>query len=126
MSARAAVTIDRPREELMSLWASSEHRPSYVEETGATVTFVDAPGGRGTEVHADLDEQVRGGKLGEILGKLTGGDPLARVKDDLRRFKQVVETGEIARSDATPKGESAGAKLKQRPAQPVGAEGERP
>jgi hypothetical protein len=45
--------------------------------------------------------------------------PLAKVKDDLRRFKQHVETGEIARSDATPEGELAERKLKQRPAQPL-------
>jgi hypothetical protein len=41
------------------------------------------------------------------------------VKDDLRRFKQLVETGEIPRSDAAPEGERAERKLKQRPAQPL-------
>ena len=44
---------------------------------------------------------------------------VAKVKDELRRFKQRVETGEVARSDATPEGEKAEAKLKQRPAQPL-------
>jgi hypothetical protein len=39
--------------------------------------------------------------------------------DDLRRFKQQVETGEIARSEAVPEGELAERKLKERPAQPV-------
>ena len=46
MSARAAVTIDRPRDELMGLWASSEHRPSYVEETGEVVRSDGAPWGK--------------------------------------------------------------------------------
>ena len=45
--------------------------------------------------------------------------PLAKVKDELRRFKQRVETGEIPRSDGTPEGELAERKLKQRPAQPL-------
>jgi hypothetical protein len=44
------------------------------------------------------------------------------VKDDLRRFKQRVETGEIPRSDGTPEGERAERKLKQRPAQPLSPE----
>jgi uncharacterized membrane protein len=51
--------------------------------------------------------------------KLTGADPLAKVKDDLRRFKQLVETGVISRSDGVPEGELAERKLKQRPAQPL-------
>jgi uncharacterized membrane protein len=121
MRSKAAVTINRPRDEVMRLWKASAHRPAYVDEAAASVTFVDAPGNRGTEIHVDLDEETRGGRLGEVIGKLTGSDPLALVKDDLRRFKQVVETGEIARSDATPEGESASRKLQQRPAQPLDA-----
>jgi hypothetical protein len=54
-----------------------------------------------------------------MVKKLVGGEPLAKVKDDLRRFKQHVETGVIARSEGTPEGESADRKLKQRPAQPL-------
>ena len=54
-----------------------------------------------------------------MVQKLVGAEPLAKVKDDLRRFKQHVETGVIARSDGTPEGESAERKLKQRPAQPL-------
>jgi hypothetical protein len=51
--------------------------------------------------------------------KVLGSVSLAKVKDDLRRFKQLVETGEVARSDGTPEGERAERKLKQRPAQPL-------
>jgi len=51
--------------------------------------------------------------------RFTRADPLAKVKDDLRRFKQRVETGVIPRSDGTPEGELAERKLKQRPAQPL-------
>ena len=118
MSARAAITVHRSREEVEPLWAGAEQRRS-IEEATATLTFRDAPGDRGTEIHVELAPGARGGALGEALRKLTGSDPLARVKDNLRRFKQRVETGEIPRSDATPEGEQPPRKLKQRPAQPL-------
>jgi uncharacterized membrane protein len=109
----------RPREELERLWKSSEYRPDYVDGADATVTFTDAPGDRGTEIHVELNEGARGGKVGELMGKLAGKDPRAKVMDDLRRFKQHVETGVITRSDGAPEGELAERKLKQRPAQPL-------
>src|SRR3954452_9056212 len=121
MSSRAAITILRPKEEVERLWQSSEYRPEYIEGADAAVRFVDAPGDRGTEVHVDLNESAPAGKLGEMVQKLTGKEPLAKVKDDLRRFKQHVETGEIARSDGVPEGELAERKLKQGPAQPAKA-----
>jgi hypothetical protein len=116
MRSHAAITVNRPPEEVERLWRSSDYRPTYVEDADAAVRFTDAPGDRGTEIHVELQ---RGGRLSEIVGKLTGGEPLAKVKDDLRRFKQHVETGEIPRSDGTPEGELAERKLKQRPAQPL-------
>jgi uncharacterized membrane protein len=119
MSRKAAITVLRSRDELQRIWQSSKYRPEYVEGAGAAVTFVDAPGDRGTEIHVDLEHRAPAGKLGEKIKKLVGGEPLAKVKDDLRRFKQHVETGVIARSEGTPEGESAERKLKQRPAQPL-------
>jgi uncharacterized membrane protein len=70
-------------------------------------------------VHVELNETARGGKVGEMVQKVTGSEPLAKAKDDLRRFKQIVETGVIARSDGTPEGELVERKFKQRPAQPL-------
>jgi uncharacterized membrane protein len=119
MSRKAAITVQRSREDVQRLWASSEFRPSYIEGADATVTFKDAPGDRGTEIHVDLNQSAPGGKLGDVVQNLVGSAPLAKVKDDLRRFKQHVETGEIPRSDGTPEGELAERKLKQRPAQPL-------
>jgi uncharacterized membrane protein len=119
MSSRAAITVLKPREEVERLWSSSEYRPDYIDGADAAVTFQDAPGDRGTEIVVDLDESARGGKVGELVTKLVGKEPLAKVKDDLRRFKAHVETGEIPRSDGTPEGELAERKLKQRPAQPL-------
>jgi uncharacterized membrane protein len=106
MSATAAITIGRPREEVERLWSSSEQRPQDIE----AARFEDAPGDRGTEVHVEL----RGRRLG-----VRRSAALARVKNHLRRFKQELETGEIPRSEATPEGERFTRKLRQRPAQPV-------
>ena len=117
MNARTAITVHRTRDEVERLWQSAEHRPDRIEELGAAVSFKEAPGDRGTEIHVYLGEA--GGGLGAVARRLTGSEPLAKVKDDLRRFKQHVETGVIPRSDASPEGELAERKLKQRPAQPL-------
>ncbi len=120
MGNKAAITVLRPRDELERLWQSSEYRPEYIGGTDATVSFVDAPGGRGTEIHVDLSAGSSGGKLGGLVKKVAGSRPSrAKVKDDLRRFKQHVETGAIPVSDASPEGESTARKFKQRPAQPL-------
>lgn len=106
MSDKAAITINLSREEVERRWRAS------APEIAGDVTFKDAPGDRGTEIHVAL------GSGGGPVDKLKGAVPLAKVKDQLRQFKQQVETGEIPRSDGTPEGESVGRKLKQRPAQP--------
>jgi uncharacterized membrane protein len=77
-----------------------------------------APGDQGTELHVDLEYEPTAGAIGEAAAKLTGNDPVQELRDDLRRFKQFVETGEIARSQATPEGHSAARHLTQQPAQP--------
>ena len=113
---RTAITVLRERSELQRLWSEPDSRPEHVGDLDATVTFKDAPGDRGTEIHVDLGDA---GRLGAMAQRFTRADPLAKVKDDLRRFKQRVETGVIPRSDGTPEGELAERKLKQRPAQPL-------
>ena len=118
MKQHATITLLRDPDEAQRLWHDDDLRPN-LDGIDAEVSFKPAPGDRGTEIHVDLEKGPPGGKLGEAVLKLFGGDPLAKIKDDLRRFKQHVETGEITRSDATPEGETAGRKLKQRPAQPL-------
>jgi len=65
------------------------------------VRFVPAPGDRGTEVHVELRYEPPAGKLGALVAKLFGEEPALQVNGDLRRFKQVLETGEVVRSDAS-------------------------
>ena len=117
MGRKVAITVLRSREEVQRLWESSEYRPENVD--GMDVSFVDAPGDRGTEIHVEVKETPPAGKVGEVVQKLVASEPRAKAMDVLRRFKQLVETGEIARSDAAPEGELAERKLKQRPAQPL-------
>jgi uncharacterized membrane protein len=118
MNTQAAITVHRARDELERLWNSPEYRAEHVAESGAAVTFKQAPGDRGTEIHIDLAAAGHGG-LGGVVAKLKGPAQLAKIKDDLRRFKQRVETGVIPRSEGSPEGELAERKLKQRPAQPL-------
>jgi uncharacterized membrane protein len=106
MHAKAAITVLGSPEEVQRLWRSQDHTE------GAVIKFKAAPGNRGTEVHVEVEE-------GGPLSKLLGSEPLPKVKDELRHFKQLAEAGEIARSDATPEGEAWERKLKQRPAQPL-------
>jgi uncharacterized membrane protein len=117
MSIKAAITVNRPRDEVERLWRSADHKPHGLDD--ATVNFKDAPGDRGTEIHVELHPPAPGGKLGEVVEKVAGAVPRAKVKDELRHFKQRVETGIIVRSEGSPEGEQFARKLKQRPAQPL-------
>ncbi len=73
---------------------------SEVDNTGS-VRFESAPGGRGTEVRVELRYDPPGGKLGAAVAKLFGKAPEQEVARDLRRLKQVLETGEVVQSDAS-------------------------
>jgi uncharacterized membrane protein len=84
-----------------------------------TVRFVAAPGDRGTEVHVELGYRPPAGKLGATIAKLFGEEPATQLADDLRRFKQVIETGEVVVSEGSPRGHELAQQLKQRPAQPL-------
>jgi len=63
--------------------------------TAGSVHFTPAPGGRGTEVRVVLKYDPPGGKLGSWFTWLFGADPQCEIAEDLRRFKQLTEAGEI-------------------------------
>jgi hypothetical protein len=71
------------------------------ESREATVTFAAAPGGRGTEVRAELSYTPKAGKLGEVAQRMTHKSPGQMLGQDLKRFKMLIETGEITKSDAS-------------------------
>ena len=64
--------------------------------TQGYVAFEPAPDGRGTEVRVSLEYQPPGGKAGAAMAKLFGEEPSQQVDQDLRKFKRMLETGEIA------------------------------
>ena len=70
---------------------------SQVNNAGS-VHFQPAVGGRGTEVKVILRYDPPAGVIGAALAKVFGEDPAHQVQEDLRSFKQLVETGELART----------------------------
>jgi uncharacterized membrane protein len=121
VSARASVTILRPPDEVEQLWSDPRVTRQFFRDADAVVRFVPAPGDRGTEVHVELGNAPRN-TLSKAVHKIRGDEPVAKAQDELRRFKQLVETGEIARSEAVPGGEALEAKRRRRPAQPLPAD----
>jgi uncharacterized membrane protein len=110
----AEVTEDTPNERIA--WRSLEG--SEIPNSGV-VRFVRAPGDRGTEIHVEMTYDAPGGKLGALAAKIFGEEPSQQIRDDLRRFKQVLETGEVLRSDGSQHG-AGDSILRQRPSQPAG------
>jgi uncharacterized membrane protein len=94
-------------------WRSLEN--SDVDNAGA-VRFEAAPGGRGTIVKVNIQYNPPGGVVGATVARLFGEEPNQQLDDDMRRFKQVMEVGEVVISDATIFGVGYFA---QRPAQPA-------
>jgi uncharacterized membrane protein len=92
----AEVVEDRPGERIA--WRSL---PGADVQNAGRVDFVAAPGGRGTEVRVHLRYEPPAGRVGRGVAALFGKDPAHQVGSDLRRLKQVIETGEVTRSDAS-------------------------
>jgi len=65
-------------------------------DIAGSVRFEPAPAGRGTEVKVILTYAPPGGKIGAAAAALAGGGGDRLVREALRRFKQLLETGEIA------------------------------
>jgi hypothetical protein len=63
-----------------------------------------------------------GGRLGQAVARYFGEDPHQQLDDDLRRFKQIAETGEVVRSEGAPGGKRARREFPQHPARPLSAE----
>ena len=71
------------------------------------VEFFDAPLGRGTQVRVTMAYDPPGGEAGKAIAKLFQKEPKIQARRDLRRFKQLMEAGEISTTeppDAAPRG----------------------
>ncbi len=67
-------------------------------DTEGRVMFKDAPGDRGTQVTLIVAYDAPGGKLGKAIAKLFLREPEIQARHDLKRFKMLMECGEIATS----------------------------
>ncbi|KAB2976660.1 SRPBCC family protein [Streptomyces sp. SS1-1] len=83
------------------------------------VRFVPAPGGQGTEIRVSLRYELPGGPLGKAAARYFGEEPHQQLDDDLRRFKQIAEVGEVVRSEGAPGGKRARGEFPQHPARPL-------
>jgi uncharacterized membrane protein len=110
----AEIVEDQPNRRLA--WRSL---PGARVPNAGRVRFEPAPGDRGTEVRVHLRYAPPAGALGRAVAKLFGEEPEQQVRDDLRRFKQVLEAGEVVRSEGNPDGISVRQQVNQRPAQPL-------
>lgn len=77
-------------------WQTAEN--ASVDARGHVV-FRPAPGNQGTEVIFDVQFSPPGGELGKSIAGLLAGGLGMKLGSDLRRFKQLVELGEIVHSD---------------------------
>jgi uncharacterized membrane protein len=92
-----------------SIWKFDSSRIN--EEPGRLIAWKSLPGGdienagsirlapvwdgRGTEVTLEVSYQPPAGTVGVAIAKMLGHDPNAQVREDLRRLKNLLETGEI-------------------------------
>jgi len=102
----AEIVEDRPGDRIS--WRSL---PGATVPNTGTVQFEELPHDRGTVVRLRMDYDPPGGGLGAKLAKLFGKAPEQQANEFLRKFKQLIETGEIA----TTVGQPAGRKLSYSP-----------
>lgn len=93
----AEIITDRPNE--LIAWKSVGD--SDIDHAGS-VAFRPAPGNRGTEVTVELNYEPPAGQLGRAISWMFGEEPEIQVREDLRHFKQFMETGEIPTTEGQP------------------------
>ncbi len=84
------MTHDVPGERIA--WRSVEG--SQIATAGEAL-FTDAPAGRGTVVQLIMTYDPPAGAVGKLVAKLFQREPAIQARRDLRRFKQLLETGEV-------------------------------
>jgi uncharacterized membrane protein len=123
-----AITISQPRAEVYAFFSQVENLPALGEADlqvlreadgdelawratrddklmhFGSLSFRDAPGGRGTIVAARVEYAPSGGSLGAALAHLMGRSPPRLVADSLRHARALLETGEIATTRGQPTG----------------------
>ena len=102
VSWEAEIINERPGE--LIGWATL---PGSAVVSAGSVTFRSATGGRGTVVSVRLQYDPPAGKVGATVAWLLGHDPAASIREDLRRFKWLMETGEAPTIKGQPRGKQS-------------------
>ena len=103
---RARWTIEAPAGQTVELLTETTHdvpgeRIAWRSVEGSQITtageaiFEDAAPGRGTIVHLVMTYDPPAGTVGKLVAKLFQREPRIQARRDLRRFKQLLETGEV-------------------------------
>jgi uncharacterized membrane protein len=93
--------IIEERENEYLAWSSL---PGSVVESRGSVYFMESSGGRGTIVHVSMEYLPPAGSAGAAIAKILGEEPGQQIREDLRRFKQMMETGETPTIEGQPSG----------------------
>ena len=88
--------IERERRNELIAWRSL---PGAFVTARGLVHFAKAPADRGTEVRVHLEYTPPAGHLGKAVATMLGREPSQQVGEDLHRFKQLLEAGEVPLSD---------------------------
>ncbi|MEH6487943.1 SRPBCC family protein [Hyphomonas oceanitis] len=88
---RTEIVEDRKNE--LIAWRSTD--ASDIDTEGR-VKFRDAPGNRGTEIEAIIAYKPPAGGLGRFIAKILQHEPKIQARRELKRFKMLMETGEVA------------------------------
>jgi uncharacterized membrane protein len=85
-------------------WRTLDHADVI---SAGSVRFTTAGPDRGTEVHVRLQYEPPGGKVGAVVAWMLGQDPNHTIQEDLRRFKQLLETGEVPTTQGQSRGKQS-------------------
>ena len=86
----ATIVTDRPGDRFAWESDAGSKPPNHGE-----FELRDAPGGRGTEIHAKIAYEPVGGSLGRYAAKFTQREPGIQLRRDLKRLKSLIEAGEV-------------------------------
>jgi uncharacterized membrane protein len=75
--------------------------------SAGSVRFIPAGPDRGTRVHVRLQYSPPGGKLGAAIAWMLGEEPSQTIHEDLQRFKQLMEAGEVPTAAGQPRGKQS-------------------
>jgi len=95
----AEIITDEPNR--LIAWTSL---PDADIENSGFVRFQPATGNRGTEVKVVMEYNPPGGSVTAAIARLFGEEPEQQIGDELNRFKQLMEAGEIATTEGQPRG----------------------